>query len=140
VAEHVVLIQDNAPFHTSAALRQFCADHSDRLTVYQLPPYSPDLSPIEGLWKKAKKDASHLRYFPEFANLVAKVEETLTPLAACPTRIYLSAYSAKQHGWQENDTHTSRTVIATAYDRIVPRTFGLQSSTTSPRRRAARRR
>jgi hypothetical protein len=81
VAGHVLLIQDNAPYHTSAALRQFYADHSDRLTVYQLPPYSPDLSPIEGLWKKAKKDATQLRYFPEFAYLVTKVEETLTRLA-----------------------------------------------------------
>lgn len=76
--------QDNAPYHTSSVLRQFYADHSDRLTVYQLPPYSPDLSPIEGLWKKAKKDAIHLRYFREFAHLVTKVEETLTRFTELP--------------------------------------------------------
>jgi hypothetical protein len=42
-----VLIQDNAPYHTSATLRQFYATQADRLTAYQLPPYSPDLNPIE---------------------------------------------------------------------------------------------
>jgi transposase len=84
VAGRLILIQDNAPYHTSAALRQFYADHSDRLTVYQLPPYSPDLSPIEGLWKRAKKDSTHLRYFREFAHLVTKVEETLTRFAGLP--------------------------------------------------------
>ena len=46
---HLILIQDNAPYHLSSALRAFYAAHSDRLTVYQLPAYSPDLNPIEYL-------------------------------------------------------------------------------------------
>jgi transposase len=84
VAVHVILIEGNAPYHTSAAPRQFSADHSDRLTVYQLPPYSPDLNPSEQLRKKVKKDATHLRYFRDFANLVTKVEETLRRFARSP--------------------------------------------------------
>jgi hypothetical protein len=42
------------------------------------------LNPIERLWKKVKKEATHLRYFPTFAALVAKVTETLTSLAGTP--------------------------------------------------------
>jgi transposase len=76
-AGHVLLIQDNAPYHVSAALRRFDADHSDRLTVYQLPLYSPDLNPIAGLGKKIKKDATNLRSFRLFANLVTHVTDTL---------------------------------------------------------------
>lgn len=87
VARPIVLIQDNAPYHTSAALRQFYADHADRLTVYQLPPYSPDLNPIEGLWKKIKKNATHLRYFRTFADLVAQVTETLKRYAGTPREL-----------------------------------------------------
>ena len=87
VARPILLIQDNAPYHTSADLRQFYADHADRLTVYQLPPYSPDLSPIEGLWKKIKKDATHLRYFPTFAHLVAEVTKTLKRYAQLPREL-----------------------------------------------------
>jgi len=87
VSDHLILIQDNASYHTSGPLQTFYAEQTDRLTVYQLPPYSPDLNPIEGLWKKVKKDATHLRYFPQFANLVAKVGDVLTSLAALPDEL-----------------------------------------------------
>jgi transposase len=65
----------------------FYADHSDRLTVYQLPPYSPDLNPIEGLWKKIKKDATNLRYLRLFAHLITKVNETLHRYAGLPSQL-----------------------------------------------------
>jgi hypothetical protein len=38
----------------------------------------------EGLWKKVKRDATHLRYFPHFADLIAKEDDTLTRLAGMP--------------------------------------------------------
>ncbi len=50
----IVLIQDGARYHTSKAMKAFFEDHKDRLTVYQLPSYSPDYNPIEKLWKKIK--------------------------------------------------------------------------------------
>ena len=84
VAGHLIVIQDNVAYHTSAALRTFYRAHADRLTVYQLPPYSPDLNPIEALWKKVKKQATHLRWFPYFTDLVAKVSGTLEKLAGSP--------------------------------------------------------
>lgn len=87
IAGHVILIQDNASYHTSGPLHAFYAAHADRLTVYQLPAYSPDLNPIEGLWQKVKKVATHLRYFPTFAALVAKVTETLTTFAGLPREL-----------------------------------------------------
>jgi transposase len=83
----IILIQDNAPYHTSAALRQFYAAHTDRLTVYQLPSYSPDLSPIEPLWKKIKKAATQLHYFPTFAHLVTEVTTTLHRYAGLPAEL-----------------------------------------------------
>jgi transposase len=84
---HLILIQDNAPYHVSRALRAFYAAHADRLTVYQLPAYSPDLNPIEPLWKKVKKDATHLRYFPLFTDLIAEVTRTLTRFADLPDEL-----------------------------------------------------
>jgi transposase len=47
VQGHIILIQDNAAYHTSGQMQQFYSKHADRLTVYQLPPYSPELNPIE---------------------------------------------------------------------------------------------
>jgi transposase len=51
--QHVVVIQDGARYHTSKAMQQFFDTHADRLTIEQLPAYSPDFNPIEHLWKKA---------------------------------------------------------------------------------------
>ena len=75
--KHIILIQDGARYHTSAALREFFTKHSDRITVYQLPSYSPDYNPIEKLWKKIKEKEIHLHYFPTFDSLKDKVEEAL---------------------------------------------------------------
>jgi transposase len=85
--QHVILIQDGAKYHTSKAMQQFFNDHTDRLTMFQLPSYSPDFNPIEFLWKKVKKHATHLRYFPDFDQLVEKVEATLLRLANTPSEI-----------------------------------------------------
>lgn len=46
-SQHVILIQDGAKYHTSKAMQQFFNDHTDRLTMFQLPSYSPDFNPIE---------------------------------------------------------------------------------------------
>jgi len=89
--DYLIVIQDNVSYHVSADMRTFYADHGvppgPRLTVYQLPPYSPDLNPIEGLWKKVKKEATHLKWFPKFAGLVTEVETTLTKLAGLPAEL-----------------------------------------------------
>jgi transposase len=74
---HVFGIQDGARYHTSKAMAQFFAAHADRVTPVQLPAYSPDFNPIESLWKKVKKLATHLKYFPEFTSLQAEVEKAL---------------------------------------------------------------
>jgi transposase len=74
---HLFLIQDGAKYHTSCATRQFFAAHQARLTVHQLPSYSPDYNPIEYLWRKVKKLATHNKYFAAFEHLVNSVEKTL---------------------------------------------------------------
>jgi len=82
--QHIFLIQDGAKYHTSQAMPTFFAAHTDRLTLCQLPSYAPDFNPIEYLWKKVKKLATHLKYFATFEALVAKVDESLGQLAALP--------------------------------------------------------
>ena len=77
----LILIHDQAPYHTSKAVRQFCAQHAHRLTVYELPSYSPDYNPIEKLWKQVKTERIHLHYFPTFESLTEKVEEALLHFA-----------------------------------------------------------
>jgi transposase len=85
--QQLLLIQDGAKYHTSTELVQFFAAHADRMTKFQLPSYSPDFNPIEYLWKKIKKRATHLKYFPEFARLLEKVDDTLRHFANLPNEI-----------------------------------------------------
>ena len=71
------LVQDGARYHTSKLTRQFFANHADRLTVAQLPSYSPDYNPIEFLWRALKRRTTHNIYFPEFATLIQSVDNAL---------------------------------------------------------------
>ena len=85
--KHVIVIQDGARYHTSKAMHQFFTAHADRLTIEQLPAYSPDFNPIEHLWKKGKKEATHLKHFPEFTDLQQEVDRALLHFAQTPSEI-----------------------------------------------------
>jgi transposase len=84
---HLLLVQDGARYHTSKAMQEFFAAHADRITVYQLPRYSPEFNPIEFFWRNLKKHATHLRYFPTFEKLIEKVDSKLRYFAELPRAI-----------------------------------------------------
>ncbi|KPI16408.1 hypothetical protein OV450_8143 [Actinobacteria bacterium OV450] len=67
----LILVWDNASTHHARALREFCGRNSDWLTIVKLPPYAPDLSPVEGVWAPLKKS---------LANLAPRGIEDLAPL------------------------------------------------------------
>ena len=99
--KHVILIQDGARYHTSAATKTFFEQRSDRLTVFQLPSYSPDFNwsdtrPIEKLWKKVKEYGTHLHYFPTFEALKDKVEQALLDFKDAPSEV-LSLFVKLKH-------------------------------------------
>ncbi|WP_256260299.1 transposase [Streptomyces atratus] len=50
----IVLIWDNLNVHKAAGLREFAASR-DWLTIYYLPPYAPDLNPVEGIWSLLRR-------------------------------------------------------------------------------------
>jgi transposase len=49
-----LLIWDNLNVHKAADLREFAASR-DWLTSYYLPPYTPDLNPVEGIWSLPRR-------------------------------------------------------------------------------------
>ena len=87
ITQPIILIQDGAKYHTSLAMQRFFALHTERLLVFQLPSYSPDYNPIEKLWKKVKKEGTHLQYFPTFQALTDTVEQALLTFANTPKEI-----------------------------------------------------
>lgn len=82
--QHLFLIQDGAKYHTSKSTSEFFRQHQDRITVCQLPSYSPDYNPIEYLWRKTKKQATHNKYFEHYEQLAAAVNQALERFAATP--------------------------------------------------------
>ena len=50
----IVVVWDNLNTHISPAIREFVENRS-WLTVFQLPPYAPELNPTEGIWSIVKR-------------------------------------------------------------------------------------
>ncbi|UXY34275.1 transposase [Streptomyces albidocamelliae] len=50
----IVLVWDNLNVHKAADLQEF-AEARDWLTTYYLPPYAPDLNPVEGIWSLLRR-------------------------------------------------------------------------------------
>jgi DDE superfamily endonuclease len=71
---HGVVMQAGARYHTSKAMHAFFETHADRWSIEPLPAYSPDCNPLEHLWKQVKKEATHLKHFPEFMDLQQEVD------------------------------------------------------------------
>jgi transposase len=86
-ARPLIVVQDGARYHTAGKTREFIAAHADRLTVYQLPSYSPDYNPIEHLWRNVKRERTHNRYFATFERLTQEVDAALTHYQQHPAEV-----------------------------------------------------
>jgi transposase len=69
----MVLITDNAKYHHAKLHREWREEHVDRFILDFLPPYSPDLNPVERVWKLLRRTCLHNRYF----HTLKEVEETV---------------------------------------------------------------
>ena len=58
-----VLILDNAGFHKTDVIKDVLAEHSDWIAVEFIPPYSPELNPIETCWKVTKNAVTRTQHF-----------------------------------------------------------------------------
>lgn len=73
------LVMDNASWHKKAKrlikenTNGIYSDIKAQIVFVYLPPYSPDLNPIEQVWRITRKDAKNNKYFSDKAEL----EETL---------------------------------------------------------------
>jgi transposase len=65
----ILLVLDNAKYHHAKILQPWLKDVSEVLELFFLPPYSPDLNPIEMLWKKTRRNVTHNRYFESLQTL-----------------------------------------------------------------------
>jgi len=66
---HVVMIWDQAGFHTAKAVRV-----PENITIVPLPPYSPELNPVENLWHYLRSHYWSNRAYENYDALVDAAE------------------------------------------------------------------
>lgn len=77
-----VIVWDQAGFHHKAG----DATLPERIHLLPLPPYSPELNPVEGLWDQAKDVTSNKR-FKGLEELEETLNEALRPFWEMPARV-----------------------------------------------------
>ena len=87
---HVLMALDNAPTHRSAMVAGHAA--SLGISLLFLPPYSPQLNPIEQVWRAAKRAVS-TRLVLHRDHLVGIIRESFEAEVAKDT--YFGAWKAK---------------------------------------------
>ena len=75
-----VLVMDNAPWHKKT-MRLIDTDQlseyeniRNKVTFIKLPPYSPDLNPIEQVWRITRRENTHNEFFASLSTLEATVD------------------------------------------------------------------
>ncbi|NJS41730.1 hypothetical protein HC766_05325 [Candidatus Gracilibacteria bacterium] len=71
-----ITVWDNATYHKSKKIKQLLEKHGH--TIIFLPPYSPDLNPIEKLWGTLKQNLRS--YFDETKSLTDNLIEQINRL------------------------------------------------------------
>jgi transposase len=69
----IIIIEDNAKPHIAKEVKNFVKENKNKLAIYYLPTYSPDLNPDEKVWKylkNVKLKAHQARNKKEFKPLV----------------------------------------------------------------------
>ena len=78
ITKPTVVVLDNASFHKSKKFKANIAKWSQRgLTIFYLPPYSPELNAIEILWKFMKYIWIDFTAFMSYENLKSYVQNII---------------------------------------------------------------
>ena len=70
-----VFILDNAGFHKTQCVKNLIREYAPRISVEHIPPYSPELNPIETCWKVTKDSVTKSQYFKKIDDLQTALEQ-----------------------------------------------------------------
>jgi len=62
---HAIIIWDQAGYHTAKALKV-----PENISIIELPPYSPELNPIENLWHYLRSHYWSNRCYTDYSHLI----------------------------------------------------------------------
>ena len=63
--QKVIMVLDNVRYHHSKRLKPILKKYEHRIELVFLPPYSPDLYPMERIWWCMRKKITHNRYLEQ---------------------------------------------------------------------------
>lgn len=72
----IVLIWDNLNVHKDRRMRAFSEAH-DWINAYHLPPYAPDLNPVEGIWLVLRRTSQANTAFTGPGHLIRRLRHGL---------------------------------------------------------------
>lgn len=70
----VVVITDNAKYHHATLHAEWRRKQAPDFSLHFLPPYSPQLNPIERVWKLLRRLRLHNRHFASIPELTESVD------------------------------------------------------------------
>jgi putative transposase len=91
---HAVLVLDGAGWHGAKALQV-----PDNITLLPLPPYAPELNPIENVWAYLRANKLAITVFDSYAEILDKCADAWNFFAECPSTIT----SITSRGWAKVD-------------------------------------
>jgi transposase len=83
----IFLIADRARYHTSKETAEWLNEHKDRIEMFFLPSYSPDMNPDEWVWKNVKHDNIYRIVPQEPGQLFAVASKALRALREAPEKV-----------------------------------------------------
>lgn len=73
----MVMIIDNARDHHASLHQAWREEVRGHFQLHFLPPYSPELNPIERVWKLIRRRCIHNQYFPTLQDVVTAITPCL---------------------------------------------------------------
>lgn len=69
-----VFILDNAGWHKTSVIKSIFEEYKNQIVVEFIPPYSPELNPIETCWKVTRNAVTKSQYFKTIEELKCALE------------------------------------------------------------------
>lgn len=83
----IVMVLDNARIHHAKLIQPFLEENTHRLTLMFLPPYSPNLNLIEGLWGWLKSNVVNNVFFSKVDEIRLAINSFLDTINKDPQQI-----------------------------------------------------
>jgi transposase len=83
----VYMILDNRRSHHAKLLKPLLERFQEKLALVFLPPYSPDLNSIQGIWQEVKRRVVYDAFYPTFDTFLASLSSMLRQVSSTPTSI-----------------------------------------------------